>query len=474
MDEQHAWLVADLGFGDAGKGSCVDFLVRAYNAHTVVRYNGGAQAGHNVVTPDGRQHVFAQFGSGTFVPGVRTHLSRYMLVNPVSLLAEEEHLSHLGVSDAFQRTTIDEEALIITPFHQAANRLREYARGKNRHGSCGMGIGETMADALRWPDLAVRARDLVHERTLRDKLGLLRQHKWEELRPLVAGLPSRVAVEQEIQVFCDPEVIERHLELYRLFVDAVQIVGARYLHSLLAIPGSVVFEGAQGVLLDEWYGFHPYTTWSTTTFANAERLLSEADYEGRVVKLGLTRAYATRHGAGPFVTEDEELSASLPDTANGLDPWQGGFRVGWLDLLLLQYAHAVIGQLDVIGVTNLDRLETIADLRCCTGYQYGGSAQQEELANFFRPGNEPHRITGLRVSPRKEDLVYQEQLGRHLLCCRPIYQEVRRGEDLLPLIEHTLGVPVGLISRGPRAGDKEMLPPLQEAMDAALGEALAA
>lgn len=160
MNGQLALVVADLGFGDAGKGSSVDFLVRAYKAHTVVRYNGGAQAGHNVVTQDGRQHVFAQFGSGTFVPGVQTHLSRHMLVNPVSMLDEEEHLCSLSVSDAFHRTTIDEEALIITPFHQAANRLREYARGKDRHGSCGRGIGETMTDALRWPDMAVRA-DLV-------------------------------------------------------------------------------------------------------------------------------------------------------------------------------------------------------------------------------------------------------------------------------------------------------------------------
>src|SRR5215210_5965423 len=94
-----AILIADLGYGGAGKGSIVDYLTRTTGAHTVIRYNGGAQAAHNVITPDGRHHTFAQFGSGTFVPGTRTHLSRYMLVDLLALLAEAEHLRAVGVAD---------------------------------------------------------------------------------------------------------------------------------------------------------------------------------------------------------------------------------------------------------------------------------------------------------------------------------------------------------------------------------------
>src|SRR5215213_5251193 len=145
----HAFLTVDLGFGDAGKGSIVDFLTHEHAAHTVVRYNGGAQAAHRVVTAGAnpREHVFAHFGSGTLA-GAATHLSRFMLLDPLAMLAEEQHLRELGVDDAFERTTIDEQALVLTPFQRAVNRLRELARGDARHGSCGMGIGETMVDYL--------------------------------------------------------------------------------------------------------------------------------------------------------------------------------------------------------------------------------------------------------------------------------------------------------------------------------------
>ena len=106
--------VVDLGYGDAGKGAVVDRLCRDGGVHTVVRFNGGAQAGHNVVTPDGRRHTFAQFGSGTFVPGVRTHLSRFMLVDPLALATEAARLRTLGVRDAFARLTVDRRAPLTT------------------------------------------------------------------------------------------------------------------------------------------------------------------------------------------------------------------------------------------------------------------------------------------------------------------------------------------------------------------------
>src|SRR5579859_3412694 len=99
----------DLGFGDSGKGSIVDYLTRLHQAHTVIRYNGGAQAGHRVVTagPTPREHVFSQFGSGTLA-GAATHLSRYMLLEPLAMLEEERHLQQLDIADAWDRTTIDE------------------------------------------------------------------------------------------------------------------------------------------------------------------------------------------------------------------------------------------------------------------------------------------------------------------------------------------------------------------------------
>ena len=171
---QHAFLTVDLGFGDAGKGSIVDFLTHTHAAHTVVRYNGGAQAAHRVVTAGSspREHVFAQFGSGTLA-GAATHLSRFMLLDPLAMVAEEQHLRALGVTDAFERTTIDERALVITPFQRAANRLKELARGDGRHGSCGMGIGETMVDYLEHGQRVLFASDLRNPDLMRANLRFL-------------------------------------------------------------------------------------------------------------------------------------------------------------------------------------------------------------------------------------------------------------------------------------------------------------
>src|SRR5947207_7285945 len=112
-----------LGFGDCGKGLFTDALCRRWPVHTVARFNGGAQAGHNVVTPDGRHHTFAQFGAGTFVPGVRTHLARQMVVHPLALWLEARGLASVGVPDALERLTVSARALAITPFQQAACRL---------------------------------------------------------------------------------------------------------------------------------------------------------------------------------------------------------------------------------------------------------------------------------------------------------------------------------------------------------------
>ena len=139
-------IVVDLGFGDAGKGLVTDALVRRDGAGLVVRYNGGAQAGHNVVTREGQHHTFAQFGAGSFVPGVRTFLAHPFVLHPTALLVEGDLLRARGVGDIFERLRVSERARVITPFHQAMNRLRELARGEARHGSCGVGVGETVQD----------------------------------------------------------------------------------------------------------------------------------------------------------------------------------------------------------------------------------------------------------------------------------------------------------------------------------------
>ncbi|SEG58789.1 adenylosuccinate synthase [Thermomonospora echinospora] len=427
-------IVVDLGFGDAGKGTVVDWLCsrghegrgtgtgdgESTPVHAVVRFNGGAQAAHNVVAPDGRHHTFAQFGSGTLTPGVRTHLSRFMLVDPLALAAEARHLARLGVADALDRLTVDGDALLTTPYHRAAGRARETARGPARHGSCGMGIGETMAYSLAYPGDAPRVADCLSPARLRRRLAAVRD--WFHDAFPGAGQPV-------------PDVADC-LDAFTAFAGRVRVVGGAHLAGLLR-AGPVVFEGAQGVLLDEWHGFHPYTTWSTTTFANAETLLAEAG--ASAVRLGVVRAYMTRHGPGPFVTEDPALTADLPDRHNAFGPWQGAFRVGHLDLVALRYALEVSGGADALAVTHLDVSQTRRDLLLCRAYEMDG-----------------RRIVRLPSGP-PGDLGGQEALTRRLLAARPVYGPL---EDPVAALEAGLGVPVALRSYGPTADDKRAAVPI--------------
>jgi len=401
-------IVADLGYGDSGKGGVVGWLCSS--AHAVVRFNGGAQAAHNVVTADGRHHTFAQFGSGSFTPGVWTHLSRFVLVDPLALAAEAAHLASVGVGDALDRLTVDREALLTTPYHRAANRARELARGQNRHGSCGMGIGETARYALEYPADAPRVADCAAPRALARKLGGLRDRLADEVGPLDAPGVAGVC------------------EAYRAFAGRVALVDGGYLRRMLR-TGPVVFEGAQGVLLDEWRGFHPYTTWSTTTFDNAETLLAEAGESA--LRLGVVRTYLTRHGPGPLVTEDPTLE--LPEPHNRHGAWQGAFRVGHQDAVALRYAVEVTGGVDAVALTHLDTAAR-HPLRLCRSYQVDG-----------------HTLTRITPGPAR-DLRWQERLTGLLLRARPGYEDP--GGDWPGVIEEVLDAPVVLRSCGPTAGDK--------------------
>jgi len=414
-------IVVDLGYGAAGKGSVVDWLcarsgrgsVSAARPRTVVRFNGGAQAAHNVITSDGRHHAFAQFGSGTFTPDVRTHLSRFVLVDPLALAAEAAHLASAGVGDALDRLTVDRDALMTTPYHRLANQARERARGAARHGSCGMGIGETANYALEHPDDAPRVGHCAEPRKLTDRLALLRDWLMAEFdADARSGVPPVADVSAA----------------FAAFADRVRLVGSEHLSRLLH-AGPAVFEGAQGVLLDEWHGFHPYTTWSTTTFANAETLLAEADQAGE--RLGVIRCFMTRHGPGPLVTEDPTLE--LPDPHNGWGPWQGSFRVGHFDAVAVRYAIEVAGGVDSIALTHLD-VAGQHPLLICDGYVIDGQ-----------------RIGRLAVG-RDRDLVRQERMTNLLLRARPVCHDP--GCDWPAVVAHALARPVTVMSYGPTMRDK--------------------
>jgi adenylosuccinate synthase len=389
--------VVDLGYGDAGKGTVVDAICANRPVRAVLRFNGGAQAAHNVLTESGRHHTFAQFGSGT-LRGVPTHLTRFMVVDPLALAAEANALGN-----PFELLTVDGDALLATPWHRAANQRRERARGDARHGSCGLGVGETVAYALTHPD-APRVADVLSRTRLRRRLTAVAA----DLGPM--GVP-----------------LDDVVDAFLAFGRAVAIVGAEHTGRLLR-EGPCVFEGAQGVLLDEWRGWHPHTTWSTATFANVAELCPSFR------RLGVVRTYTTRHGAGPFVTEDPALD--LPEAHNGVGEWQGAFRTGHFDAMAHRYAAEVAGGVDGLAVTHLDVPERCPDLRVCTSYTLDG---------------EPWT----RIAPGPErDLDHQAALTARLERARP--GPLHRPDDWAGEIGSLLGAPVVLESYGPGATDKKI------------------
>ena len=409
-----AVIVVDLGFGDSGKGTITEALVHQLGANWVVRHNGGAQAGHNVVLPDGRSHTFSQFSAGTFTSGVNTYLSKYMVLHPGGLLEEARVLRSKGVANPLRRVFIDPDARVITPFHQAANRLREILRGAGRHGSCGLGVGETMNHSLQHPEESLIAADLLDPEVMRAKLVRIQQRYFAEFHSLW-NLRKHPQGASEFATLECPRIARDFLAQAREIAPRVGPVRP---------SGRVVFEGAQGVLLDEWRGFHPYTTWSTCTFDNALTLVRE--WGGRALRMGVVRSYATRHGAGPFPTEDELLE--LPEPHNKWGPWQHGFRQGWLDLVLLRYAVKACGGLDGLAVTHLDRVQP----------EWKISPRYQEL-DSLKPG--PF-----------QDLDYQESLTQRLEDVTPEYDRIRGPIELCQRLEAL--APIMVTSWGPTAKDK--------------------
>jgi len=457
---KNAIIVADIGYGDAGKGSIVDFLVRQAESAVVVRYNGGPQAAHNVVTPDGRHHTFAQLGSGSFVPGVRTHLSRFMLVNPINMLREARQLASLGAYDIWHRLSVEDGAVVILPWHQAANRLRELARGNGRHGSCGQGVGEARSEALRYPDAAIRVKHLQDVKALPAKLKEHRAALYQRLREELGNSDAIVSSEEWLP-FTDAQLIPWLCQMFRTWTAWTNVVDAGYLAQLAADHEQLVFEGAQGVLLDEAHGFYPYTTWSNTTPSNAQRLLSEIGYTSPVTKLGVLRAYATRHGPGPFVTEDESLAEPLREQHNGLGQWQGAFRYGHIDLVAHRYAVDACHGFDGLAVTGLDRLQSLPSWRFASTYKLENAPAD---ADAYIKRTVEGAVRNLKPGPTTTRS-YQARLTELLASCSPIYQTISatstryddRESRLLQVIATHLGVPIHIVSHGPTAADKHAL-----------------
>jgi len=444
--------VLGLGFGDCGKGHFVDALTRRWQAHTVVRFNGGAQAGHNVVTPAdansaARHHTFSQFGAGTFVPRVRTLLLDPMIVHPTALLVEAEVLGKIGVQDAMSRLTIDARCRITTPFHQAAGRLRELLRGAAAHGTCGVGVGETVRHALEHPGQELRYADLqpfnaTHARPLLDRLQAIRETLLAEFLPQCPK-GNVGALSGEFQTLQDETLAAKWMASACALARHCPPGSFEAIRSQLTQSGCALFEGAQGVLLDEWRGFHPHTTWSSIHTAAADGVAARFGIETPIEHYGVLRTYLTRHGAGPLPTHDESLDGVLPEPHNGGAGWQGHFRRGHPDAVLLQYALEAAGRLSGLFISHLDVFQRGLSLKWCERYSVAPALLQS-----------PRVVERLPLGVG-EDLDHQLKLTHLLQSARPQYNadSIRSVPDFLDRITSVTSLPAALGSYGATCAD---------------------
>lgn len=341
---KRAFVTVGLGFGDEGKGATVDYLCRKMKADLVVRYCGGSQCGHNVELPGGLRHCFSQFGSGTLA-GVPTYVGHNVIIYPEAMRNEAQHLKEIGVSSPWELITVNPSCLVTTPYTRAMNCIRESARGNSKHGSCGHGIGETRSYWLKYGQDSIFAKDLelksgpTNRDKLRDKLEAMRQRYMLELE----GIGEPTTYEQIFDVPVN--------SLVKSIKESCPLLRIRDMPDY----ETAIFEGAQGVLLDEWNGFYPYVTWSTVTTHHAKELTSDAE----VTVIGCTRPYTTRHGAGPLPNEDSALAKRINDIGNPWNQWQDTFRAAWLNVPLLMYAAQVVGKIDFLAVSCLDHLKNI-------------------------------------------------------------------------------------------------------------------
>lgn len=320
--------VIGANYGDEGKGLMTDYhAAPAGTAGIVVRFNGGAQAGHTVTTPEGARHVFSHFGSGSLA-GAVTFLSRHVVCHPTMFFKEAAALETAGLP-ALPPVFVDGRAPVSTPYDILINQIAERHRGNGRHGSCGMGFGETIERNLV-PGFGLSVADLRHGAGyLLHRLSAIRDD-YVPARLAALGIPALDA--QAAEWLASDAAMQRFAHEAMRFRRATHAAGP----DVLAEYAQVVFEGAQGLLLDQDRGAFPYVTRSHTGIRNALDVAAEAGI-GALDVTYVSRAYLTRHGAGPLPNElPGKPYAGIQDSTNIPNEFQGALRFAHLDLDLLE------------------------------------------------------------------------------------------------------------------------------------------
>ena len=405
-------------WGDEGKGKVVDYLASSFDY--VARYAGGHNAGHTVIF-DGRRFVLQLIPSGILRPGKKAVIGPGTVVDPAALVNELENLKKADI-DVRGRLFVSSRAHLIFPYHREMDKAAESARGAAAIGTTSRGIGPAYEDKMA--RRGIRVCDLLDADRFREKLERVIAEK-DAISRASYGHPLETA-----------GLLEQYLELAAhirgLVADTTVL-----LNDALDNGETMLFEGAQGTMLDIDHGTYPYVTSSNATSGGVAAGLGIAPTRLTGV-VGVTKAYTTRVGSGPFPTEMPDLDAEdLRKRGNEFGAVTGRpRRCGWLDLVVLRYAKLLSG-IDSLVVTKLDVFDSQAEIKICTGYKHKGEllktipCETEALAEV-----EPQYVT-LKGWQKPT----------------PGIREVKAlpapARDYLNFISAQLQVEIGMISTGP-------------------------
>lgn len=418
-------------WGDEGKGKIVDLM--SAEADVVARYQGGNNAGHTLVV-DGRQTVLHLIPSGALHPETTCVIGGGVVVDAGALVEEVDALARSGFPLGADRLLVSQDCHLILPYHKAIDQARERRRGKGKIGTTGRGIGPAYEDkAAR---VGLRMADLADGPHFRERLRTVLEEKNSYLRNILD------------ESVLDFETVAAELERIARRLRPHIVDTARWLHNRLVAGKKVLFEGAQGAMLDVDHGTYPYVTSSNTGIG---AVCSGTGIAAKLVRkvVGISKAYTTRVGSGPFPTELEgELGDRLRNEGGEFGATTGRpRRCGWFDAVVVRKAVRVNG-VDAIALTKLDVLTGLDTLRICTGYRRGSQvvddvpALAEELD---------------KVTPVYEDHPgWREPLG----ACKRIEELPAAARSYVARLQELCGVPIELVSVGADRADTIRIAPL--------------
>ncbi len=488
-----SYILCGMQFGDEGKGTFVDYLTYKYSIDCIVRYNGGSHASHTVITPSGVTHKFSQLGSGMFRDECDTYLTENMVINLDNLMVELETFSNktkIPIPNLIDRIHIHENCFIVTPYHKLINKLRELSSGDNRRGTVGTGVSEVkyLLDEFksdpRISPFGVRVKDIfnTHLNTFListcEELQEYANDLYETNKKLIwQNVPEELkeSLENEISVLLKPKaffsIANYYIITFKQAPDDINLSRCLYTTYELSFRRkckTAIFEGSQGLLIDGTYGIKPNTTFLDTSINFA---LDISYYKDNIVKIGIAKAFMSRHGLGIFPTECSDLSSKISDENQSSCFWNGKMRFGWFDGVLFRYAQK-INQVDELYISSLDKLDGFETLQICNKYLFNGIPDEEfyDLFEYYESIDklDESQQPSIVITDIKKN---SNNLVTYLKQCTPIYSKVQgwnsdisniTSKSELPYLcsryiaelEASTGLPITVISVGPTRQNK--------------------